>query len=314
MDTLVTTIPSQWVNLKLFLQRAQDFHESDPVISYFLRTHALHLAIKQRTKAKEEDAYLNLLLTFIDGEKKRLSKQLEGVDGRTVLTKVALELFTRAETREQAGQCDIPLIRLFFTSALLFEATAQFTKDNKMDAVALERCRYAKYMGSTLKKKLDQESPSPTIASSGNLGMLPLSNSATSPQNVVSNASLEGKNMAPVRQQQQSRPSQSSTMTSSANPPNTTFENAAVSSTSTNNTNGFAPKKEDRYAGNVNGVASSSDISDPNSPIPGGNGKVCLNDLIKAQKHAKNGVSALQFLDYAEAVRELRKALQILEQ
>lgn len=323
METLITSIPPQWVNLKIYLQRAQDFHESDPVVAYFLLTHALHLAIKQRSKAKdeaklnekkEEDAYLNLLLTCIDGEKKRLSKQLEGIDGRTVLTKVALELFSRAETREQAGQCDVPLIRLFFTSALLFEATAQFTKDSKMDAVAAERCRYAKYMGSTLKKKLDQNCSSPTIASSGNLSVLPLSNSATSPHKAFVNSSLEGKNVTPVGQQQQSRPNRSPTTTPSASSPNKSFENEAVSSPTTKCTDETVPKrKEDKHPEKLISAASSSEISDPSAPIPGGNGRVSLNDLIKAQKHAKNSVSALQFLDYAEAVRELRKALQILE-
>lgn len=327
MPSLVKSLPLCWKNLKIFLQRADEFHEKDPVVAYFLRTHVLHLAIQQRNKSKdeseekekkEEDAFLKLLLAFIDGEKTRLGKQLDGVDGRTVLTKVALELFNRAEGKQQAGQCDISLVRLFFTSALLFEATSQFTKDHLMDAVASERCRYAKYMGSSLKKKLDQTGTSLSILNDvSSKGMtysgLPLSSSSPTTPGVFSNEINGSEITTPACQHQQLRPRRSPATTPTTAAGGGSFDGSpGISCPRLSDDNSSKGRKEEKE--NKTSIDSIAVITDPESPIPGGNGRVTLNDLLKAQQHAKKSVSALQFLDYTEAVRELRRALQMLEQ
>ncbi|XP_050340247.1 uncharacterized protein LOC126766534 [Bactrocera neohumeralis] len=99
------------------------------------------------------------LLDALEEDKKALGDQLEAVSGRTVLTKVALMVFAKADDEERSGHVSMSIVRLFFTAAILFEATEQFTSDNKMDSVAAEKCRYARYTAAKMKKALDRHQP-----------------------------------------------------------------------------------------------------------------------------------------------------------
>lgn len=269
MDSLTAKVPAAWVpHVRPFLQRADEFQQKDPVVAYFLRTHAAHVGVKRRTREdKEGTKFLNALLEQLSQEKSILGERLTGVDGRTILTKMALALFKRADDEEQAGQCNLSLVRLFFTSAVLFEATGQFTKDGSMDPIAAERCRYAKYTASRMKKSID---------------------------------SGEGY----ARADAESR-------TASISPP---VERAG-------------PSRSDE-----SGAATTSPhsaglglVQDPLSPPPppsamqdspsrhNDDSRVTMDDVFAAQRHAKQAVSALQFLDHQQAIIELRKALTILE-
>lgn len=331
MDKLMKSLPLGWKDLKRFLHRAAELQKKDPVVAFFLCSHVLHLAIQRRRKdkdnssseRKEEDIYLNLLVTSIETEKKRLGEQLEGIDGRTVLTKVGLELFNRADERQRAGECDATLILQFFTAATLLEATSQFTKDHKMDAVAAERCRYAQYMGFSLDKKLGHGKSSLATTSDAecknmNCSALPSFTSpalslSASPTNVhLLNHKTEPSLPAPQEQQLRRRRSPTTTPSASAvggTPDSVSPEASPSRLAQKTSANG---RIEEWRGGSVSGA--NSEITDPESPIPGGNGRATLNDLLKAQQHAKKGVNALQFLDYPEAIRQLRSALQILEQ
>lgn len=139
-----------------FLQRSREFEDKEPLVSYFLRTHVAFLCMKQRKKEdKAGTAFLMSLLEALEADKARLAGQLDGVDGRTTLTRFALMLFARADDAERTGNASMTLVRIFYTSAVLFEATEQFTEDGAMDSIAAQKCKYAKYIATRMKKALD---------------------------------------------------------------------------------------------------------------------------------------------------------------
>lgn len=154
---LLEKVPQHWASLvRPFLQRSREFEDKEPLVAYFLRTHVAFLCMKQRKKEdKAGTAFLLSLLEALEADKARLAGQLEGVDGRTTLTRFALMLFARADDAERTGNASLTLVRIFYTSAVLFEATEQFTDDGAMDNIAAQKCKYAKYIATRMKKALD---------------------------------------------------------------------------------------------------------------------------------------------------------------
>ncbi|TPP51827.1 Vta1 like family protein [Leishmania donovani] len=159
--SLLEKVPQPWAALvRPFLQRSHEFEDKEPLVAYYLRTHVAFLCMRQRSKEdKEGTAFLMTLLDALEASKARLGTQLQGVDGRTVLTKFALMLFARADDAERTGNASMAIVRLFYTASVLFEATAQFTDDGAMDSVAAQKSKYAKYIATRMKKALDKNEP-----------------------------------------------------------------------------------------------------------------------------------------------------------
>ncbi|KAL7703276.1 Vta1 like/Vta1 C-terminal domain containing protein [Lotmaria passim] len=158
---LLEKVPEQWLPMvRPFLQRAREFEERQPLVSYFLRTHVAFLCMKNRNKQdKAGTAFLMTLLEALEADKAKLGAQLDGVDGRTTLTRCALMLFARADDAERTGNASMTIVRIFYTAAVLFEATEQFTEDGAMDSIAAQKCKYAKYIAARMKKALDANEP-----------------------------------------------------------------------------------------------------------------------------------------------------------
>ncbi|KPA80855.1 hypothetical protein ABB37_04277 [Leptomonas pyrrhocoris] len=154
-------LPEHWAAMaRPYLLRSAEFEDKEPLVAYFLRTHVAFLCMKLRKKDdKAGTAFLMALLETLEADKAKLGARLDGVDGRTTLTRCALMLFARADDAERTGNASMALVRLFYTSALLLEATAQFTPDGNMDAVAAQKCKYAKYIAARMKKALDAKEP-----------------------------------------------------------------------------------------------------------------------------------------------------------
>lgn len=154
---LLEKVPEPWAPMvRPFLQRAHEFEDKEPLVAYYLRTHVAFMCMRHRKKEdKPGTAFLMTLLDALEADKKKLGDQLQGVDGRTVLTKFALMLFARADDAERTGNASMPIVRIFYTAAVLFEATAQFTDDGNMDAIAAQKSKYAKYIATRMKKALD---------------------------------------------------------------------------------------------------------------------------------------------------------------
>ncbi|KEG05744.1 vacuolar protein sorting-associated protein VTA1 [Trypanosoma grayi] len=69
-------------------------------------------------------------------------------------------LFAKADDAERSGAgASLNVVRLFFTAAILFDATAQFTDDGELDPVAAEKRNYARYIAVRMKKALDSGTP-----------------------------------------------------------------------------------------------------------------------------------------------------------
>ncbi|GET85805.1 hypothetical protein, conserved [Leishmania tarentolae] len=159
--SLLEKVPQPWAALvRPFLQRSHEFEDKEPLVAYYLRTHVAFLCMRQRRKDdKEGTAFLMTLLDALEASKASLGPQLQGVDGRTVLTKFALMLFARADDAERTGNASMAIVRLFYTASVLFEATAQFTDDGAIDSIAAQKSKYAKYIAARMKKALDKNEP-----------------------------------------------------------------------------------------------------------------------------------------------------------
>jgi vacuolar protein sorting-associated protein VTA1 len=158
---LLEKVPEHWASMvRPFLLRSREFADKEPLVSYFLCTHVAFICMQHRKKEdKAGTAFLMTLLEALESDKAKLGTQLDGVNGRTTLTRFALMLFARADDAERTGNANLNIVRTFYTAAVLFEATAQFTDDGAMDSIAAQKCKYAKYIAARMKKALDAGEP-----------------------------------------------------------------------------------------------------------------------------------------------------------
>ncbi|KAH9588732.1 Vta1 [Trypanosoma melophagium] len=345
---LTEGIPPNWVaSLRPFLQRADEFESRVPIVAYFLRTHAAFLAMQlhkqQKTAANNNNSnnnnssnaalckqYLLRLLNTLEQQKQDLGESLADVDGRTVLTRYALMLFSQADDAERAGAgASMRLMRLFFTASILFDATAQFTPDGCVDNVAAEKRNYARYIAVRMKRALDSGTPyeSPNKMEDGEDDQHDNKNEeegkeenhtythmhSNSNSNDNSRGEFVGKDMHIYNQSQQHQNQQSlssSTLlsTPSAPPPvvPTTTTTTTTPSYSTLCPTTTHPPQNNSWSNNNN--------NNNNNNVSGGGGnEPSMEAILAAQKYCKQAVSALQFYDHASARQQLLAALNALD-
>lgn len=158
MADLVSSCPPEWEKtVRPFLQRACDFDAKQPLVAYFLRTHAGSLA----SKLPRNPASTKFLMSLLDKLEafKAQNAEVANTDGRTLLTRTGLMLFTKADDFERDGRGDAMVLKLFFSASQILEATKQFTSDGKLDPVAEEKVKYARYMAASIKKSMDSGQP-----------------------------------------------------------------------------------------------------------------------------------------------------------
>ncbi|CCW69081.1 unnamed protein product [Phytomonas sp. Hart1] len=324
---LLAQVPTKWTTIvRPFLLRADEFAKQHPVVSYFLRTHVAYLCMKNRTKDKEDLKFLKQLLGDLENDKRLLGKELENVDGRTVLTKYALMLFSKADTDERSGKADLNIVRLFFTSALLFEATIQFTEDAEMDPIAKEKCKYAKYTAACMKKAVDNNNP---YISRNRIEETPSQETSFLPDERLRNEVGEDQGSISPLFFPNHRP-----LPPSASPVDEDFQNAIKFNDGGSVSPILAPPP---YVSPVNskpvqfkskgipsgGVGITSTMKTPvESQFTAmtevfGNAEdadLSLDAILDAQKSVSQAVTALQFNDSESARKLLRQALEFLDQ
>ncbi|CCW61323.1 unnamed protein product [Phytomonas sp. EM1] len=306
---LLEQVPGKWAAIvRPFLQRAVEFEKQQPVVSYFLRTHVAYLCMKNRTKDKEDLKFLKQLLSDLEKDKQRLTTELENADGRTILRKYALMLFTRADDEERSGNANLNIVRLFFTSALLFEATTQFTDDGEMDSIAKEKSKYAKYTAACMKKALDSKVP---YISRNGIAEAPSSDPSCSRDGRLSSRA-EGGGDGGTPPPEYPAPAPFSEPSTPFSPPPayapppfaSPFPPApggGIQGTVMKNSNGVsAPVEGGSYRGEARAVGQA--------------GAPSLDAILDAQKSVSQAVTALQFYDHANARNFLLKALEFLDQ
>lgn len=139
-----------------YLQRADELDSSKQIFpAYFLRTYVAQLILIHRNPS---DAEQKKFLIDLMGELevfKKAHPETDTMDGRTVVTRLALTLFARADEAERSGQCSPAVCKMFFMSSILFEATKQFN-ENQMDSIATEKHKYARFIAARLTKCLKE--------------------------------------------------------------------------------------------------------------------------------------------------------------
>ncbi|CAD2222448.1 Vta1 like/Vta1 C-terminal domain containing protein, putative [Angomonas deanei] len=346
-NPLIDTIPEHWKAMcRPYLQRAAEFQPKEPLISYYLKTYVAFLCLNKRTKEdKEGTTYLVSLLDSLEAEKKRdanLKQRLEENDGRTVLTKFALMLFAKADDGERTGQSSMALVRLFFAAACLFEATAQFTEDKKMDSIAAEKCKYAKYIATKMKKCLDNGVPYQSAnkieepfadlppeenennnnndennfggnlhnANSGVFGSAPPSAYMTKPKpppafenNNNQNNNNNNNYDAPPNYSSLNNNHQNQNQNNNVAPPS--YQPPPINYTPQQP----PPQQQQAPPPRVNN--NNNNVNYSAAAAPSGK-KVSVDNMIDAQKFVRQAVSALQFYDADTARKNLMEALQKL--
>ena len=169
VEEFLSTVPEKWSKaVKPIIIKAVEFEKAkQPLVSYYLQTYAifrcmaLHKAMTDKTEKATTTPYLMSFLNHLEKMKEdpSLSKLIEESDGRTVLTKTALQLFTKADDAERSGQVSEAVVKLFFTSTILFEATKQYIEDATMDPICTEKHKYASYVAVLMKKALASKQP-----------------------------------------------------------------------------------------------------------------------------------------------------------
>ncbi|RNF05564.1 hypothetical protein TraAM80_04503 [Trypanosoma rangeli] len=286
-SSLTESVPQHWVaTLRPYLQRADEFDKLQPAIAYFLRTHVAHLAMRQRRKEDHAGTqYLRQLLEALESDKQRLGPGVTEADGRTLLTKMALTLFTRADDAERSGApADMGLVRLFFTTSILLDATAQFTENGELDPIAAKRRDYARYIAVRMKKALESGVPyeSPNAA-----GMSEGRDDAATDDTSDDREAQQQQPLFPTAAQQP--------VMGFGDPPPP------------------PPPPPPPYK-------PSSPLPQPVPAVPMmapgnsiGTGGPSMDAIISAQKCAKQAVSALQFYDHVTARKQLISALKFID-
>lgn len=290
-------MPKEWAaTLRPFLQRAVEFEKVQPVVAYFLRTHVAFLAAQLHRKTRDPAAvsYLSSFITALETQREGLQAELKGVDGRTALTKAALALFGRADDAERAGRATLDVVRLFFTSSLLFEATGQFATDGALDPIAQERRDYARFIAVRMKRAIEsgEAYTSPNAGETSATGRHRDADDS-SPQRQGTFSSLPSGRQEQMATNENDGPTAMCTPPPSPPPPPPPAYQQAV----------FSPTAPAVVTHNNNrSDAKSSGAAGPS-----------MDAMINAQKFAKQAVSALQFYDYVTARKELLSAYELLK-
>ncbi|XP_063713364.1 vacuolar protein sorting-associated protein VTA1 homolog [Symsagittifera roscoffensis] len=152
-----------------YLNVAVQFDKRDIVVSYYCRMYAMNLGIKTKTDGdKAAKSVLLSLMTYLEYAKNNFGKENEGIANELIaestIESTAVKLFSAADKLDRAGTANQNVVKMFFTSAKLFEVLTYF----KGDVTDYVRAMYkyaawkATYISSCLKKG---ETPIPGPAS-----------------------------------------------------------------------------------------------------------------------------------------------------
>jgi vacuolar protein sorting-associated protein VTA1 len=357
-DPVTALCPEPWVKkLKPFLTRAEEFKAKQPVVSYHLKTFVAAEAMKLRNKddpkplAQAGTKFLMALMDQCEKEKAALANELRESDGRTVLTKTGLMLFSKADDLERTGNANEAIVKLFYASTQLLEATAQFTPDGKLDPIASEKVKYAKFIAFKMKKALDAGQPyvSPNeLESAEGIGQMDGGAEGVAPPPPPQATSVPapsaysyGAPPPPPPPASSAPPPMTRQPTNTSNygvydsyyqtpgaqpaqshpqapayqqpPPPQAQPNFPPIPPTTAQPPAPPPQpQQQQYRAPAPAPAPVS--QPPAAAHPGSGREPSMDAMINSQKYAKQAVAALQFFDYNNARQQLLMALQALDQ
>ena len=335
---LAAKVPAAWQRALLpFIQRSAEFEQvKQPIVGFYLLQYVAHNGMKLHKSSPnkaETTPFIMALLDVLEAKIALYAAQIAEIDGRTEVSRAALALFSRADDDERRGVVSEAIVKLFYSSSLLFEATKQFMDDDQMDPFAAEKHKYAQVVAARMKKALASGTPyeSPSGAKERVEGVADVDGGMASPAGGMPQPPPPppSEPPAPVNNYSYTPPA--------AVPP--------VPSPSASGSNGYAytppapapAAAPSPAAGGYNytppapapaPVPQQHQMPPPPAPKPAaapqmpsyvppsappGSYNPTPNDMIDAQKYAKLAVSALQFYDHQNARKQLLLALQYLD-
>jgi vacuolar protein sorting-associated protein VTA1 len=306
----VAIVPPAWTALiRSFLVRATEFQPKQPLVAYFLKTHVAFVCLKNRTSGgKEGTSFIMTLLKELEQDKAALGSELEKNDGRTILTRMALMLFNKADDNERSGIANDTVVKMFYTSSILFEATGQYMDSGKLDPIAEEKSKYAKYVATRMNKALTSGKPYQShnpvdehFAAEAEPFSPPTPTPTPAP---FSQPSSSSSTSASNPQQPPQAPPTQHQVTPPLFPP----AEAAPAF-------GYGPPPPPTPPPHnpQHQVLPNTPPSQPQHFAQPAAGAPSLDAMIDAQKFCKNAVAALQFYDHANARKQLEAALRLLQ-
>jgi vacuolar protein sorting-associated protein VTA1 len=303
--------------LKPFLARAAEFDARQPVVAYYLRMHAVN-GLMTAPRTPELKSFLIKLLDFVESQKARIKLELEATDGRVALTKTALMLFTMADDTERATAAPSEkALKLFYTSSVLLEATAQFN-EGKMDPLATEKHKYARYVAGLMKKSLTEgapyESPSGGLEAAALENLPAVPPPAGQPLAPAPNH-YQPQPAAPPQSWQQPSPSQSGeSWNAQPTPQQPPPQQQPWQQPQQAPQHAYQPQQASSRPPPPIPVTQPMPSPQPQQPrnMSGKDAKVKADRVIAAEKHARQAIAALQFFDENTARAQLHAALAAL--
>ncbi|KAL0217594.1 hypothetical protein RCL1_008175 [Eukaryota sp. TZLM3-RCL] len=120
--------PDSIKSIKPFLIRSQQFAEAEPLMSYFLRMHALEIILPQLKQLNDPEAkkFAVTLMTQLETDKKSFPFSLSEVDGLQYCCEIAEEIFSKVLEQDNAGNSTKASASTFDVVRVIYDCCAQF--------------------------------------------------------------------------------------------------------------------------------------------------------------------------------------------
>lgn len=157
LTDIMSTLPEPPAQLKAIqahMRIAQDIDRVDPIVSYWVRLYCTETALKIDKDSPECKTFLVSLISWLETFKKE-RKDNEAVTNQTVgqahVENFVVALFNKADTLDREGTANKNTVRMFYMSAILFEAMAVF---GELTEEISKRAKYAKFKAAYIQKCL----------------------------------------------------------------------------------------------------------------------------------------------------------------
>jgi vacuolar protein sorting-associated protein VTA1 len=127
-------IPQPLKSLQPFIKIAKEFERSDLLTSYYCKVFALSEGVKINDKSDPRSKQLLIsLMDEVELFKREHKSSIEGLTNDLVaeshIESTAIKLFNAADKADRAGTANVNIIKLFYTSAKLFEVLGYFKEE-----------------------------------------------------------------------------------------------------------------------------------------------------------------------------------------